>query len=120
MKEYLFRTLAVSWISSLASKFSFSQKRNGYIAGRFYTLGSEKYFGGEAHDLSIALFDDDAWERFHAAFAQGTLCNDRRALATWTHHIKPATTDDPHGQEPGGGSWIAPFFFSPSLFAFFF
>eukprot|EP00667_Euglena_gracilis_P011494 EG_transcript_11731 len=93
--------LSSAFTESYVSKFSFSQKRNGYIAGRFYTLGSEKYFGGEAHDLSIALFDDDAWDRFHAAFAQGTLCNDRRALATWTHHIKPATTDDPHNPEHG-------------------
>eukprot|EP00667_Euglena_gracilis_P032708 EG_transcript_51142 len=91
--------LTSTFTESYVTKFSFSQRRNGYITGRFYTLGSTKYFEGMAHDLTIALFDDVAWEKFHAAFSRGSLCRERRELATWTHHIRPSTTDDPHNPE---------------------
>jgi len=93
--------LSSQFTEAYITKFSFSQKQNGYIAGRFYTLGSAKYFEGLAHDLTIALFDDDSWDRFHKAFQTGSLCNQRTEMATWTHHIKPATTDDPHNPEHG-------------------
>eukprot|EP00670_Eutreptiella_braarudii_P006037 CAMPEP_0174286196 /NCGR_PEP_ID=MMETSP0809-20121228/10852_1 /TAXON_ID=73025 ORGANISM="Eutreptiella gymnastica-like, Strain CCMP1594" /NCGR_SAMPLE_ID=MMETSP0809 /ASSEMBLY_ACC=CAM_ASM_000658 /LENGTH=469 /DNA_ID=CAMNT_0015382173 /DNA_START=39 /DNA_END=1448 /DNA_ORIENTATION=+ len=93
--------LSSVYTESYISKFSFSHQTPGYIAGRFYTTGGTKYFDGQGHDLTFSLYDDEAWVRFHDAFQKGTLCLQRRAMATWTTRIQPAKLEDAHNPDHG-------------------
>ena len=76
------------------TKFSFSPFQQSHIKGTFST-GVAVYFDNHPHDLTLCLYDEAAWKAFRTAMLKGSLCTERRAMATWSTKIVPAYRESP-------------------------
>ena len=81
------------------TKSSFSPYVRSHINGSFHTDNGQ-YFDIHPHDLTLCLYDDKQWAKFMAATKKGSLCIERRQLATWAGgHL---------GGQPGGQPGTGP------------
>ena len=69
-------------------KFSFSPYMRSTINGTFHT-DDGLYFDNHPHDLTLCMFSDDQWIKFRTALEKGSLCVERRQLATYSMKIVP-------------------------------
>ena len=70
------------------AKFSFSPRAHATINGSFHT-DDRAYFDNHPHKLTLCLYDDKTWPKFRTAMEKGSLCIERRQLASWSAEIKP-------------------------------
>lgn len=70
------------------AKFSFSPHQVSRINGTFHT-DSRDYFDAHQHELTLALYSDAQWPKFRHAMLKGSLCKERRALASFLTKITP-------------------------------
>ena len=64
------------------AKFAFSPYMRSHIEGNFH-LDSGQYFDQHPHELLLCLYNETQWKKFRDAMRTGSLCADRRTLATW-------------------------------------
>jgi len=70
-------------------KFSFSPYVRSHISGTFH-VDSGQYFDQHPHDLELCLYEEAQWKKFQHAMKTGSLCIDRKKLASWsTGRIQP-------------------------------
>eukprot|EP00966_Prymnesium_polylepis_P086870 2010682-Prymnesium_polylepis.1 len=70
------------------AKFSFSPYAHSTINGSFHTDDGQ-YFDNHPHDLTLCLYNDEQWLKFRAAMEKGSLCVERRQLASYTTKVVP-------------------------------
>ena len=93
-------TLTSEDCEQFVAKFSFSPGNRGRIAGHFYSDATttiardhSDYFDGHPHALQVALFSDMQWEEYRKMLAEGSLCKDRMATASFNKKIRPSHSD---------------------------
>ncbi|KAL1515954.1 hypothetical protein AB1Y20_002568 [Prymnesium parvum] len=69
-------------------KFSFSPFTKSTVNGTFHT-DDGLYFDRHPHDLTLCMYSDAQWLKFLEAMSKGSLCNERRKLATHATKIVP-------------------------------
>ena len=82
-------TLSSQVTEMYMAKFSFSSGLDSWVSGTFHSDVVD-YFDGHAHDMALCLYDEEKWAEFQQALKKGSLCADRRKLASWSTKIKPA------------------------------
>jgi len=83
-------------------KFSFSRGAKGVIKGTF-SSGDSAYFDQRPHSLEVALFSDEAWDRYHAMLDKGSLCIERLRQASFRKSIgRQAANDIDHARGTHG------------------
>ena len=69
-------------------KFSFVPHARASIKGNFHT-DSGVYFDNHPHELTLCLYSDEEWVKYRRAMHMGSLCSQRRALASWAEKVVP-------------------------------
>ena len=69
-------------------KFSFSPYQRSSIAATFHT-DDGLYFDNHPHDLTLCMFSDEQWVKFRTAMDKGSLCTERRGLASYAEKVVP-------------------------------
>ena len=87
-------TLSSQDTEQYMAKFSFSPYVTSHIDGVFHT-DKAVYFDGHPHDMALCLYDEVQWRKFREALTKGSLCIERRQLASWSTKIHPAMKDKP-------------------------
>jgi hypothetical protein len=71
-------------------KFSFSPYQRSHIKGSFH-VETGQYFDHHPHALVLCLYNERQWRLFQEAMNKGSLCVDRKNLASWTtERINPS------------------------------
>ena len=79
------------------TKFSFSPFSRAHIKGTFYPETGQ-YFDNHPHELVLCLYDEAQWAKFQDAMKKGSLCVDRKQLASWkTDRIHPSFKETDRG-----------------------
>jgi len=86
-------TLSSQVTEEFMAKFSFSPNLASLISGTFHTDRID-YFDGHPHDMALCLYDEEKWAAFQQALKKGSLCAERRQMASWSTKIKPTLQDD--------------------------
>ena len=86
-------TLSSQVTEEFMAKFSFSPNLASTISGTFHT-DLVDYFDGHPHDMALCLYDEKKWAEFQQALKKGSLCAERRQMASWSTKIMPTLQDD--------------------------
>jgi hypothetical protein len=82
-------TLSSAVTEKFVSKFSGSASEVIKVSGIFHT-DTVDYFDGHPHDMTLCLYKEQKWDAFQQALKKGSLCTERRQMASHSIKIHPA------------------------------